>query len=141
MNNYAELRAAVDAGPTPGPWRSHEHGVGEFLVYRYNPILDQVAVVFINQDIRYETGSMDQRGLDVAYIAAAHPEAIRALLAERDALREAAQAALAYDSAIQSCANDPNAMSSFCTAVGDDLDTLYEAWITKSRAALAQGEA
>ena len=68
------------------------------------------------------------------------PDIIRALLAERDALREVAQAALAYDSAIQRCANNPDAMSSFCTAEGDDLDSLYAEWISKARTALAQGK-
>ncbi len=32
---------------------------------------------------------------------------------------------LAYDAAIQACANDPERMASFCTANGDDLDMLY----------------
>lgn len=34
-------------------------------------------------------------------------------------------AVLAYDRAIRACANDPEKMSSFCSANGDDLDTLY----------------
>lgn len=67
-------------------------------------------------------------------------ESVRALLAERDALREAAEAAIAYDAAIEQSANDPAAMSSFCTATGDNLDALYEDWITKARAALTQQE-
>lgn len=62
---------------------------------------------------------------------------IRDLLAERDALREAAKAAIAYDAAIEQSANDPAAMSSFCTATGDNLDALYEDWITKARAAIS----
>ena len=36
-----------------------------------------------------------------------------------------AAAVLAYDAAIRSCANDPEKMSSFCSAQGDDLDALY----------------
>lgn len=55
-----------------------------------------------------------------------------------DELVTAAKAALAYDPAIQGCANDPDKMSSHCTADGDDLDTLYAAWISASRAALAK---
>lgn len=50
---------------------------------------------------------------------------------------EAMEAALAYDEAIRSCANDPDKMSSYCTAQGDDLDSLYFGWLDKSRAALA----
>jgi hypothetical protein len=53
-------------------------------------------------------------------------------------LIEAAKAAIAYDAAIKSAANDPAAMSSYCTAQGDTLDTLYADWIEKSRAALAR---
>lgn len=52
------------------------------------------------------------------------------------ALCEAAQAAIAYDDAIQSCADDPVKMSSFCTAKGDTLDALYGNWISAARAAL-----
>ena len=59
------------------------------------------------------------------------PETIKALIA-------AAEAAIAYDLAIQASANDPAKMSSFTTAQGDDLDDLYEDWITKSREALAR---
>ena len=58
-----------------------------------------------------------------------------------DGLVAAAKAAIAYDSAIASCANDPCNMASFCTAEGDDLDSLYADWIDKSRAALAKAGA
>ena len=61
---------------------------------------------------------------------------INKLLDELRLLREAARAAIKYDDAIRSCANDPHTMSSFCTAQGDTLDTLYSEWISKSRAAL-----
>ena len=59
-------------------------------------------------------------------------------LAAGDALHAAAVAAVAYDDAIQACANDPDRMSSYCSAEGDDLDTLYAAWINASRTALAK---
>jgi len=52
------------------------------------------------------------------------------------ALESACEAAIRYDEAIQRCANSPGKMSSFCTAEGDDLDFLYEDWITKSQKAL-----
>lgn len=77
------------------------------------------------------------------FIAAANPAAISELVAlveqqeaELVGLRSAARAAIAYDEAIQRCGNDPDSMSSFCTAEGDDLDSLYAAWISQSRAAL-----
>jgi len=46
---------------------------------------------------------------------------------------EACKAAIEYDKAIESCAGDPEKMSSFCTAQGDNLDTLYYDWITKAK--------
>lgn len=42
------------------------------------------------------------------------------------------EAALKYDDAIRACANDPSRMASFCTATGEDLDTLYLEWMTKA---------
>jgi hypothetical protein len=49
-------------------------------------------------------------------------------------LREASDAAIAYDSAIQSCANEPERMASFCTADGDNLETLYAKFICGAQA-------
>ena len=57
-----------------------------------------------------------------------------------DGLLAAARAAIAYDSAINACANDPEKMASFCTAEGDDLDALYLEWIGLARAAMASTE-
>lgn len=53
------------------------------------------------------------------------------------ALVAAAEAALRYDDAIYLCAGDPERISEFCTAQGDDLDVLYFDWQTKAVAALA----
>ena len=61
-----------------------------------------------------------------------------ALIAAAPDLLDAARCAIAYDAAIQSCANDPDRMSSFCTAEGDSLDALYAAWIDAARAAIAK---
>ena len=52
------------------------------------------------------------------------------------ALLDAAMAAIAYDKAISSCANDPKKMSSFCTAQGDDLDDLYFRWLNLTGVAI-----
>lgn len=60
------------------------------------------------------------------------------LFAAAPELLEACKAALAYDQAIRACANDPNRMSSFCTAEGNDLDALYFAWMSMSHAAIAK---
>lgn len=64
---------------------------------------------------------------------------------EGDPIRNAAnelfaacKAAIAYDDAIVACANDPSKMSTYCTAEGQDLDTLYLDWIEKSKLAIAK---
>lgn len=67
----------------------------------------------------------------------AEAKANAALFAASPILFQAAEAALAYDLAVQQAANDPAAMSSFCTAQGDTLDTLYAAWITKAHEAVS----
>ena len=58
-----------------------------------------------------------------------------------EGLTLACQAAIRYDDAIRSCANDPKKMASFCSAQGDDLDALYFDWITKARKALPKDRA
>lgn len=68
--------------------------------------------------------------------AVTHPDA--RLIAAAPELYAACEAAIAYDDAIAACGNDPRQMSSFCTAQGDTLDSLYEDWIRKSTAALAR---
>lgn len=54
--------------------------------------------------------------------------------------KELARAVLAYDAAIQLCANDPEQMSSFCTAEGDRLDDLYFRMLEIARFILTQPE-
>ena len=65
------------------------------------------------------------------------------LISSAPELLDACEAAIRYDAVIQTCANDPERMSSACTAEGDDLDGLYNDWISKARAAIrkATGEA
>lgn len=111
MTDYAELRAAIDAGPTPGPWRHTTYMSGtqnvEFPGARGVTFVDEVLDAdaraicsdndtkpfpWIDVSHRPEDSGDDrdpQRTRNARYIAAANPEAIRALLAERDALREA----------------------------------------------------
>lgn len=50
-----------------------------------------------------------------------------------DAAHKLAEAVLAYNKAIQSCANDPKRMASFCTAQGDELDALYFKMVNLAR--------
>lgn len=75
-DRYDELRAALDAGPTEGPWFTHES-----LGYA-------VATVGTHR-IAADTEPQADPRFDIGYIAAANPETIRALLEERDSLRDA----------------------------------------------------
>lgn len=52
-------------------------------------------------------------------------------------VRDALDAGLIYRQELMACANDPNAMSSHCTAEGEDLDVLFDRWEALSDAALA----
>lgn len=54
--------------------------------------------------------------------------------------KELARAVLAYDEAIQSCSDDPEKMSSFCTTQGDNLDDLYFRMMEIARFILSQPE-
>ena len=92
-DKYQALREAAKKA-TPGPWESTEHGVGEFVVYRAGVVSDRLAIVFVDNDPRYRVGDMNQQDSDVAYIAAANPAAITALLADNDKLRNALQLSL-----------------------------------------------
>lgn len=73
---------------------------------------------------------------DGVKFAAVYKDADARLIAAAPELLAAAQAALAYDLAIASCADDPKKMSSFCTASGDTLDSLYFVWQEGARAAI-----
>lgn len=115
---------------TQGPWSVVEDD-GDHMVYAEPP--REGVELCIASDInglrhRRADGSWDKSQVSAnAHLIAAAPE-----------LYEAAAAAVAYDDAIRSCANDPDRMASFCTAAGDDLDSLYADWIFKSSAALAK---
>lgn len=78
-DKYADLRAALDAAPTPGPWRQYQTLV----------CAETIAIESGGDEIVLEP----TRGIlltDAQYIAAADPETIRALLADYDCLRKAA---------------------------------------------------
>lgn len=86
-----------------------------------------------------ELGAMQARALKAEEeLTNAYAEGRKDERKESAGLLEAAKAALAYDAAIQACANDPRRMASFCTAEGIGLDALYEAWIDASRMAVAK---
>lgn len=82
MDKYADIRAALGAGPTPGPWTVRYDYVVQATSFDGGRLVPVAQPYGVNGD-----------GTDLfanaRMIAACHPEAIRALLAERDALREA----------------------------------------------------
>ena len=48
--------------------------------------------------------------------------------------------AVKYDDAIKSCGNDPDKMSTYCTAQGESLDHLYTQWQTEAKRAIELAE-
>ncbi len=55
-------------------------------------------------------------------------------------LLEACKKAVLYDKEICKCADDPDKMSSHCTANGKTLDDLYADWILSAKQAIAKAE-
>jgi hypothetical protein len=96
---------------TSGPWQHGIEDEGYFIA---------------NGELRQDIAKCIRSRADADLIAAA-PD-----------LLEAAKAALMYDKAIRSCAYEPEKMASFCTAEGDNLDALYDAWISKASAAISK---
>ena len=111
---------------TPGPW---EH-----------------RVVSGGEDILILAGAESPRaGREITLIRYAQEGEANAnarLIAAAPELLEACEAAIKYDEAIRSCANNPAALTSYGTAQGDSLDALYDEWMHKARAAIgnATGE-
>ena len=75
-NRYERIRAALEMGPTPGPWEIKECRTDTIENAQGYP----VCTVHWYPDERYGHGAR------AAYIAACDPDTIRELLAERDAL-------------------------------------------------------
>lgn len=95
--NIERIRAALAAGPTPGPWSVETvptscgvcHKVGPFPGKRPD---DPPRHACLYADYPSAGNPADDELMANAnFIAACHPEAIRELLAERDALLEALQ--------------------------------------------------
>lgn len=81
MTNYAELRAALESA-TPGPWHieQEKHGTAKYWLRGNGMFLAAIGNGSDNYD------SQRRAQANARLIAACHPEAIRALLAERDEL-------------------------------------------------------
>ena len=98
--NYAQLRAALANGPTPGPRSINEVGDSHRIVVRGGSVSGVMA--FVETGWPHPEQQSEQRA-NALLIAAANPETIFALLAERDAqaaeierLEEALYLALEY---------------------------------------------
>lgn len=103
-DQYAELRAALAAGPTPGPWTGHRMGIekdriGEYVQASVNvsPGDDFFFICAKRPDGSDAdlclTGNGPTSAINTQYIIAANPEVIRALLRERDELAAMSDAA------------------------------------------------
>lgn len=82
-DRYQKIREALAMGPTPGPWKWWEDE--DFGDCRVNP--RDGGLLIAKCDVR-NPFDPEQRA-NAALIAACDPDTIRALLEERDALREA----------------------------------------------------
>ena len=78
-DRYEKIRKALANGPTPGPWEIKDGRTDTVENAQGYP----VCTVHWHPNERYGHGTR------AAYIAACDPDTIRALLEERDALREA----------------------------------------------------
>jgi hypothetical protein len=105
-DRYADLRAALDAGPTPGPW---DYGADPCLnneaalaICKQNidahtkPSSGYFFVVYVGDGRRTAlVGHGPDGEANARLIAAANPETIRALLADYDRMRDALNGAVA----------------------------------------------
>lgn len=81
-DRYAALRAALDAGPTPGPWKANTSNEIGPISKEDDQSFGMVLPVCFAE---FENSEANRR-----YIAAANPDTIRALLADYDRMRDAA---------------------------------------------------
>jgi len=94
LDGEQAIRDALAAGPTPGPWFTISRG--QYWHEEEADVLrsdgeDLVQAEFVKPvgDVPTTRGQMYMR--DAEYIAACHPETMRALLAELDRLRSASR--------------------------------------------------
>ena len=82
MSDYSELKQKAEAA-TPGPWRGYKNSG---YVYGSDVIVAKCGEFKDKELLRF---NKERWGNDTAYIAAASPSAILAILAELEALRAA----------------------------------------------------
>src|SRR5690606_17882028 len=82
-DRYERIRKALEMGPTPGPWEpSYDKGSTRDIFTEQGklPVCMVRGITYVGQEQYLANGH---------FIAACDPDTIRALLDERDALREA----------------------------------------------------
>jgi hypothetical protein len=128
-DRYARIREALAMGPTPGPFsasRSYSPGNQELILRLTRN--DEYGITENYCTVRNSLGDTWKTEADAAFIAACDPDTIRALLDERDALREALAALIAW---VPSAATYQR--------LGFDPEALVRA-LGKAPAALAKGD-
>lgn len=83
------IREALEAGPTPGPWRAEDTTYQDDDGYPETPIVSPMWSAFVAVAIDFGQNNPKERDINAAYIAAANPEALRELLARLDAAEKA----------------------------------------------------
>lgn len=92
MNDFKELREALDAGPTAGPWIAAGPSFGAKLpVYCNEVVTDRADEDECEIVCQAPSELAAEVTVDMHYIAAANPATIRALLAELDEARKDAE--------------------------------------------------
>lgn len=100
-DRYENIRAALAMGPTPGPWELKDGRTDTIENAQGYPVCT----------VHYHPYELYGHGVRAAYIAACDPDTIRALLDERDALREALAKAEGIRDAAQFAARNGDSLS------------------------------
>lgn len=99
MDPIKAIEDALAAGPTPGPWYANDARGSRYIETQSDDVIAQV----------FRDGRRCFAA-DAAYIAACHPEAIRALL---DRLREAEAKSAAWESLYRRAVNQANGLTNY----------------------------
>jgi len=92
MTDFKELREALDAGPTDGPWIAAGPSFGDPLpAYCVEVVIDRDDPEDCETVCQAPPECETEVTVDMHYIAAANPSVIRSLLAELDAARRDAE--------------------------------------------------
>lgn len=95
-DRYQKIRDALAMGPTPGPWGEIQHESSRWTdIYHDSNRRCGTPIAYVPPYSVFEHDtwkeSKEETMANAAHIAACDPDTIRALLEERDALREVLQ--------------------------------------------------